>query len=174
VSRLKRWHKSFPLLNGLADSQQICSDKQIRLKGGGWKSTINEDINEDLIKWVNEIREKDIKANGSWMVQKLIAINGVAFAPATLRALRRQIWQDLYQNDYSQRRKTHQAQTSRLPERENLDFVYYIEDKMKAMEIDKSAVCNFDETNVGYSWYSKTTISKNGASRITVVVAESS
>jgi DDE superfamily endonuclease len=174
ISNLKRWKKTFPELNGFAESRQIRSDKRIRLKGGGRKSTISDDIQEELVEWVNEMRDKDIEVNGQWMVQKLISIDGVAFAPAPRRALRRRIWRVLDRNDYSIRKTTHQAQTTRLSEREKLDFVSYIEDKMKALEIDKSAVCNFDETNVGFSWDSKTTINKKGAKTITVAGAESS
>jgi hypothetical protein len=70
------------------------------------------------------------------MVQMLISIDGAALA--TL-----QIWLVCDHNNYSQQQPTHQVQTLRLSE------VQYIEDKIKTLEIDKYAVCHFDETNVG-------------------------
>jgi DDE superfamily endonuclease len=39
---------------------------------------------------------------------------------------------------------------------------------MTSLGIDKSAVCNFDETNVGFAWDSTTTIKKRGATPVSV------
>jgi DDE superfamily endonuclease len=168
VSNLKRWRKTIPLLNELSGERLIRSDKRMRLKGGGRKSTITEEVQEELVEFVSDLRERDIEVNSSIVVQKLISIDGCAYASASRRALRRRIWRVLDNNDYTRRKTTHQAQMTRLSENEKLHFVKYIQDKMTSLGIDKSAVCNFDETNVGFSWESRSTINKKGATTVSV------
>jgi DDE superfamily endonuclease len=83
-------------------------------------------------------------------------------------SLRRRIWRILDRNDIGRRKPTHQAQQTRLSSQQQADFVEYINEKMAMLGIDRNAVCNFDETNVFFTFDTSTTLERKGAKTVSV------
>jgi hypothetical protein len=65
--------------------QYIRSDNRIRLKGGGRKSSIIKEVQEELAKFLNDLCCKGIKVHSALLVEKII---GCANATVFGRALR--------------------------------------------------------------------------------------
>jgi DDE superfamily endonuclease len=170
---LKRWRKQINEIRSLSSDPTVRSDVRRNMIGQGRRSSISTEMAQLLIDFYRTIRDKSLVASLDMMVAKYIQLERqedpeYELPERSRRPLRRRIWLVLKKNDVVHRCPTHQAQTTRTSDREKSDFVEYINDKMRMLNIDKSAICNFDETNIFFSFKSKTTLNDRGAKTVSV------
>jgi transposase len=172
LSSLKRWKKNARKIRELASRRGVDPIQRRNLVGGGRPSTIDNQLGEHLVNWIEEEREDTEKITVSMVVARLRLLDN-SFIQVPRHHLRRRIWRILHQKGITLRKATHQAQINRIPQQELDDWIDYIKEKMEMLQIGSNAICNFDETNIYFSPDTAYTLNRRGARTIAVKRADS-
>jgi transposase len=125
LSLLKQWKKEATNLAELIRKQGVDPLQRHNLEGGGRPSTINNQLGDALVDWIEEERERTEKITVSMVVARL-RIMEPTFVTVPRHQLRRRIWRILHQKGITLRKATHQAQLNRISQQELVDWVTYI------------------------------------------------
>jgi hypothetical protein len=147
--------------------------RRVRLPGGGRKSSIPIDIQNQLLEYLDCQREIENKVTVQMLVIQLRKLDD-AYSNVKRGVLRRRIWRVLHGNKVSIRRATHQAQNTRLCDKVIADWVVYIKQKLKITGISHECFANFDETPVFFSPDASVTLNRKGSRTVSVRKAGSS
>jgi hypothetical protein len=168
---IRRWNKIFQRNR---TNPILLSVTRKRLPGAGRKPLIPKALEEHLVNFVKERRSRDLKVSVRMLIIEWKRKDPVSVGHIKSESLRLRVNRIIKRNNIGWRRTTHQAQNTRHSQAVCDDFVSYIKEKMRMLDIDASNVVNFDETNVHFSIATKKTLNVRGARTVSVRDAESS
>ena len=146
-----------------------------RRSGGGRKIILNSTTIIKLKKFFDDQRNADYAVS----LQILVAECRRVALPMELDGVSRcalftRIYRVLGRWDQSWRRSTHKAQNTRYAGQIIKDFIEYVHDKNRFLEVDPSLVYNVDETNVFFSQQTPFTYAQRGSRTVSVKSVNSS
>ena len=163
-SCINEWINSFDLINNEENQRIRC-----RFEGGGRHSE-TEDIENELLNWIQKMRKLGISINTANIIIKAIELFP-AFKGKNYKTLLNWSYRFLKRNNYSIRRATHLGQELKKNVKEEfIKFLNIIYSIRRTYHINESYECiiNMDETPVWFEMISKTTVDKIGNKSVTV------
>jgi hypothetical protein len=105
LTTLKRWRKKASPMQRTADLPQIDPTERRNLTGQGVRSSIKQEYVDELIVFIDEQRENEIKVTGPMLAAKLVRIDA-SFANVEQKALCRRILNALRRRGITLRRQS--------------------------------------------------------------------
>ena len=161
ITTLKRWRKYEKEMEQLAAKRGIDPASRQKLEYKGRRSSMNPDNEDLLIQYIENERKENWKATTSKAARKARELDE-SWISVPRQVVRRRLWRIFNRRGIVIRRTTHKAQGCRIEQQTINEFVEYVKEKMDMLDIGHDKICNFDETNLPFSFDSNTTLNKKG------------
>jgi hypothetical protein len=171
---IRSWKKSVEMFSEALNENTLIPRSRKRFPGGGRRSVILPEIEQQLIQFVDDRRCGDFRVTVRMVIVEWMRIDAENVGNLTRAAINKRIRRLVRRHGWVNRRTTHQAQNTRHSDKVITDWVEYIQGKMDMYGIKREDIANFDETNCYFSPTVSTTLAKKGSRTVSVKKGSSS